>query len=88
MTTQFVGMKDFRQNMSKYTEQANKKNIRYIVLKKNTPVLEINPIDEQNYTYAKVTQGNQTLKDMLKNVTKDQLHPETDWGEPVGKEIW
>ena len=55
MTTKFVGMKDFRQNMSQYTAQANNKKIKFIVLKKNIPVLEINPIDEKEYAYTKLS---------------------------------
>lgn len=29
-----------------------------------------------------------TLADMLKGITKDNLHDEVDWGKPVGSEIW
>jgi antitoxin MazE len=29
-----------------------------------------------------------TLAELLKGVTKDNIHPETDWGDPVGNEIW
>lgn len=29
-----------------------------------------------------------TLNEMLANINKDNIHPETDWGFPVGKEIW
>ena len=28
-----------------------------------------------------------TLKKLLAKVTAENLHPETDWGPPVGKEI-
>jgi len=55
MKTKFVGMKDFRQNMSQYTKEANLKNIRIIVLNKNVPVLEVNPIDEKEYAYMKLS---------------------------------
>ena len=27
------------------------------------------------------------LSEMLKRVTKDNIHPEVDWGPPVGREI-
>jgi len=27
------------------------------------------------------------LDDLLAKVTKKNVHPETDWGEPIGKEI-
>ncbi len=50
MTTKFVGLKDFRQNLTKYVD----KNVRLIVLKKNVPILEVNPIDEKEYAYMKL----------------------------------
>jgi antitoxin MazE len=28
------------------------------------------------------------LSDLLKKVTKKNIHHETDWGKPRGKEIW
>jgi antitoxin MazE len=28
------------------------------------------------------------LKDLLRGVTSENLHAETDWGGPVGKELW
>jgi len=29
-----------------------------------------------------------TLAQLLNGVTKDNRHPEQDWGAPVGKEVW
>jgi antitoxin MazE len=29
-----------------------------------------------------------TLKELLKGITPENVHPETDWGKPMGKEIW
>ena len=66
MTTKFVGMKDFRQNMSKYTKQANIKQIRYIILKKNVPVLEINPIDEKDFAYIRLSQEIESSERQIK----------------------
>ena len=28
-----------------------------------------------------------TLEELLAGITDENIHPETDWGEPVGKEI-
>lgn len=28
------------------------------------------------------------LDELLSRVTDDNIHPETDWGPPVGKEFW
>lgn len=44
MTTRLVGLKDFRQNLASYTKSAQQKDIRYVVLKKNIPVLEVKSI--------------------------------------------
>lgn len=32
--------------------------------------------------------GKVTLKELLAGVTPENVHGETDWGGPVGKEIW
>jgi antitoxin MazE len=29
-----------------------------------------------------------TLEELLAGITSDNIHPETDWGPPVGKEVW
>ncbi len=29
-----------------------------------------------------------TLASLLAGVTPENIHPETDWGKPMGKEIW
>jgi len=29
-----------------------------------------------------------TLASLLARVTPENIHPETDWGKPMGKEIW
>lgn len=54
MTTKFIGLKDFRQNLSTYTKEAKLKNVRYIILKKNIPVLEVKPLDEKEITLEKL----------------------------------
>lgn len=54
MTTKFIGLKDFRQNLATYTKEAKLKNIRYIILKKNIPVLEIKSVDEKEFTLEKL----------------------------------
>ena len=29
-----------------------------------------------------------SLKELVSKITPQNRHPETDWGEPMGKEIW
>jgi hypothetical protein len=47
MTTKFVGVREFRQNISGLYKDAQKKSIRYIVLNKNKPVFEVRPISKK-----------------------------------------
>lgn len=54
MVTKFIGMREFRDNMAKYTKNT-KKGVRYIVLKKNVPVLDIRPIDEKQFAMEKLS---------------------------------
>lgn len=32
--------------------------------------------------------GRPTLRELLDKITPENIHPETDWGRPVGKEVW
>ena len=36
----------------------------------------------------KVLVDDPTLDELLARVTPENIHPETDWGPPVGKEFW
>lgn len=38
----------------------------------------LSPIKEPEYT----------LEELMKAVTKANMHPETDWGAPMGREAW
>ena len=48
MITRFVGIKQFRQNMAKISDQARKKKERLIVLRKNKPIFELRPIQAKD----------------------------------------
>ncbi len=47
MTTRFIGMKEFRQNMAKISEDAYKKNQRLVILRKNRAIFEIRPLSKE-----------------------------------------
>ena len=40
--------------------------------------LEVEPVEKTKITLASLLAG----------VTPENIHPETDWGKPMGKEIW
>lgn len=44
METQAISLQDYRKNLSKIWKEAQKKDIRYIVMVHGTPVWEVTPI--------------------------------------------
>ena len=49
MTTKFIGVREFRQNITTFYKKAQKDNARYIVLNKNKPVFEVRPLSEKDF---------------------------------------
>jgi len=48
MTTQIIGIKEFRQNISSLWKDAREKNRRYIVMHHSKPIFEVRPfIDDR-----------------------------------------
>ena len=47
MTTRLIGIKEFRQNMSKLSKEAKKKKLRLIIMSHSIPILEIRPVLDQ-----------------------------------------
>lgn len=35
-----------------------------------------------------VARKEETLRDMIKKISRKNIHSEIDWGKPVGKEVW
>lgn len=53
MTTQTIGIKEFRQNMTKLYRRGQKHKICYIVMNHQVPVMRIEPIDEDRLILEK-----------------------------------
>lgn len=53
MTTRTIGIREFRQNMTKLYKQARKQNICFIVMNHQEPVMRIEPIDEDELILEK-----------------------------------
>jgi antitoxin (DNA-binding transcriptional repressor) of toxin-antitoxin stability system len=49
MNTKFIGVKDFRQNISDYAKRAQKGDARYIVMNRNKPLFEIKAFADDEY---------------------------------------
>jgi antitoxin (DNA-binding transcriptional repressor) of toxin-antitoxin stability system len=73
MNTKFVGIKDFRQNISDYARRARKGDARFVIMNRNKPLFEIKPFAEDVYldsfvasvlqAEAGVTKGNFRTED-------------------------
>lgn len=66
MATKFIGFKEFRMNLTTITEEATKKGVRYIVLNKNTPVLEVKAISGKDVTLEQLMSEVAVARDQIK----------------------
>ena len=49
MNTKFVGIKEFRQNISGYAKQAQTSDSRLVIMNRNKPLFELKPFAEDVY---------------------------------------
>lgn len=66
LTTQLIGLKEFRSNITKIWKLAHKNNIRYIVMNHSTPILEVNPISEEEQYLEKLIQDVRIAREQYK----------------------
>ena len=93
MTTKFIGVKEFRQNMSKISKQAKKNNQRLIVLNNNKPIFELRPLNEKEVILENlVAEVQEGLKDMEKGLVYDHLDTQnqgaSNWVGQVENAVW
>ena len=48
MTTKFIGIKEFRQNLSRLSKEAREKNIRFIVMSHSVPLWKVEPLEDED----------------------------------------
>lgn len=48
MTTKFIGVKKFRQNLAKITKNSRKNNERLVILNRNIPIFEVRPLSQKD----------------------------------------
>ncbi len=68
MTTRFIGIKEFRQNMASISESARKKKQRIIILRKNVPLFELLPLvgDEEGVYKPEFVRGIEEAERQIK----------------------
>ena len=68
MTTQIIGVREFRQNLTSLYKKAQKNQLRYVVMNKNHPVFEVLPFKPSEEVYLEsyvkdVARGKQDFKE-------------------------
>lgn len=66
MATKFIGLKEFRMNLTKVTKDATKKGVRYIVLHKNMPVLEVKGITNKDVSLEQLMEEVSEAREQIK----------------------
>ena len=74
MTTKFIGIKEFRQDMAGIAALARKRNERLIILRKNKPVFELRPLDSDE---ALLESFGRTIGEARADAKAGRVHSQT-----------
>lgn len=66
MITRFIGVKEFRQHMTKLADQLKKKKERFIIFRKNEPLFELRPLSKEDVKREKFLQGIREAEEDIK----------------------
>ena len=66
MNTKFIGIKDFRQNISDYAKRARKESVRFVIMNRNKPLFELKPFAEDTTLDSFVSEVLTAEKDVAK----------------------
>jgi len=83
MTTKLIGIKKFRQDFTNIWKEAKSKNIRYIVMYHSVPILEVNPINEEDIIVERLASD---IKEARKEVKKGEVYSEDEVYKKLGIE--
>lgn len=67
MTTKLIGIKEFRQNVTKLYKQAQTKKIQYIVLNRNQAIFKVSPLSEKDTILEKLALDVKEARNDVKN---------------------
>ncbi len=81
MTTKIIGIKKFRQNITNIWKEARNKKIRYIVMYHSMPILEVNPIDEDEAILENLALDIEEAREQIK---KGEVYSENEVYRKLG----
>jgi hypothetical protein len=67
MITKLIGLKEYRLNLTTIIKEASLNNWRIIVLNKNKPVFEVNPISDDIFEMEKLKKETSKARKEFKN---------------------
>lgn len=82
MNTKFIGVKDFRQNMSDYAKRARNGDARFVIMNRNKPLFELKPFAEDVYLDSFVS----SVLEAEADVAKGNHHTEDEVMKELGIE--
>jgi len=80
MNTKFIGIKDFRQNISDYAKRAQKGDYRFVIMNRNKPLFEIKPFADDVYLDSFVA----SVLEAEADVAKGNYHTEAEVMKELG----
>ena len=81
--TRFIGLKEFRQNMAKFSEQAQKKGERLIILRKNKPLFELLPLSSEDAVLERLVHD---IDEALEDVKQGRVYSHEEMKKMFGLE--
>ena len=81
MTTKIIGIKKFRENITSLWKEAKKKKIKYIVMYHSKPILEVNPIDEDELILEKFAEE---IKEAREQVKRGEVYTQEEMEKLLG----
>lgn len=81
MTTKVIGIKKFRENITSLWKDSQKMSIRYIVMYHAKPILEVNPIYEDELVLEGLAKD---IKKARKDIKAGRLYSESEVAKELG----
>lgn len=71
MTTKLIGVREFRQNMAGLYAKAKKNNWRFIVLNRNQPIFNVEPLSKKDAVIEKLAID---IKEAREDIKKGRVY--------------
>lgn len=72
MITKFIGIREFRQNLTSLYKKARKNNWSFIVLNRNTPVFRVEPLSKKDAVLEKLKKD---IEEAREDVRQGRVYP-------------